>query len=180
MVVNVFPDAVVVTAPQSRVEGVTRDRSTGDLIDILYRADVGDARRVPCTVKDVDARINQVTVTPTASRRLVLCSPGCGVIKVKSLESFAFRTLHPATHRTLYRPARYPATEGGRGAVPQICYLPVTPTSSRQSNKHILTADILRSKTSLAPVMFCFYSVIFSVLNVTIVIRCCALFLFCE
>jgi len=106
MVVNVFPDAVVVTAPQSRVEGVTRDGSTGGGINILYRADVGDARCVPCIVKDVDARINQVTVTPTASRRLVQCCSVCGMIKVKSLESFAFRTLHSnhtSYSRTLYQ-----------------------------------------------------------------------------
>jgi len=67
MVVNVFPVAVGVPYPESGVGGISRDRLTGDRVDILYRADVGDARRVSFVVEDVNARIDNVDVALMAS-----------------------------------------------------------------------------------------------------------------
>jgi len=68
MVMDVFPDAVVVTDPEPCVEGLARDRLTGERIKILYRTDVRHARRESFGVQDTDARIDHVDVALTASR----------------------------------------------------------------------------------------------------------------
>ena len=88
MKVDVSPVAVVATDPQSGDEALGRHWPTTDWVHGLSGTDVGDVRRAAVVVKDVNARINHVdTMLEPDSRRRG------GVVEIKLLKSFAFRTL---------------------------------------------------------------------------------------
>jgi len=101
MIVNAFPVAVVILHPKSRVKRLTRDRLARDRVEVLYRADVCDTRRLSLIVQDVDARINHVDAALAASRHLGERRLRYGsVVEIKLLESFTFSALYLQSNPT--------------------------------------------------------------------------------